>query len=319
MSACHSQHGFLQRDLPTSAPIYGESFQEIFTDFKKYVLPGLTHWQSPHMHGYFPALNSYPSLLGDMLADAINCLGFSWASSPAATELEIITMNWLGEMIGLPTEFLNTGKNSLGGGVILNTASEATLVSLLSARTQAIRNYQQLHPHLETGEIAKKLVAYASDQSHSSVQKAAIIALVKQRYIKSDVNWAMQGINLQREIYNDRKRGLIPFWVCCTLGTTSVCSFDNLDEIGAVCQEEEMWLHVDAAYAGSAFICPEYRHWLKGIDCANSIAANASKWLMVHFECTAMWVKSSNALQHTFKIEPLYLQHENSGMNIGTC
>ncbi|XP_055387862.1 histidine decarboxylase isoform X2 [Condylostylus longicornis] len=308
--------GYMHNLLPESAPVDGEKWESIFNDIERIIMPGVTHWQSPHMHAYFPALNSFPSMLGDMLADAINCLGFTWASSPACTELETIVMNWLGKMIGLPDEFLHLNSSSKGGGVIQTTASEATLVCLLAGRTQAIKKFHEQTPGHQDAEINARLVAYCSDQAHSSVEKAALIGLVRMRYIESNEELLMRGAPLKEAIETDIKQGLIPFWVCCTLGTTGACAFDNLDEIGEVCREFGLWLHIDAAYAGSALICPEYRVWLKGIERANSIAFNPSKWLMVHFDCTAMWVKDSTAVHRTFNVEPLYLQHENSGLAI---
>lgn len=167
--------GYLRNILPSSAPVNGESWEDIFADIERCIMPGVTHWQSPHMHAYFPALNSPASLLADMLADAINCLGFTWASSPACTELETIVMNWLGKMIGLPEEFLHRPGGSGGGGVIQTTASEATLVCLLAARTRAIRDVQQNEPDRLPAEINSRLVAYCSDQAHSSVEKAGLI------------------------------------------------------------------------------------------------------------------------------------------------
>ncbi|XP_059610124.1 histidine decarboxylase [Phlebotomus argentipes] len=308
--------GYMRTLLPDSAPLEGESWEAIFADVERVVMPGVTHWQSPHMHAYFPALNSYPSLLGDMLADAINCLGFTWASSPACTELETVAMNWLGKMIGLPDDFLHMGSSSRGGGVIQTTASEATLVCLLAGRTQAIRRFHEHSPGLQDSEVNARLVAYCSEQAHSSVEKAALIGLVRMRYIEADEKLSLRGEPLREAIESDIQQGLIPFWVCATLGTTGACAFDNLEEVGTVCQEFKLWLHVDAAYAGSAFICPEYRGWLKGIRRADSLAFNPSKWLMVHFDCTALWVKNSGALHRTFNVEPLYLQHENSGLAI---
>lgn len=308
--------GYMRNLLPESAPIDGENWDSIFNDVERVIMPGVTHWQSPHMHAYFPALNSFPSLLGDMLADAINCLGFTWASSPACTELEIIVMNWLGKMIGLPDDFLHLNNNSKGGGVIQTTASESTLVCLLAGRTRAIQSFHERSPGLQDAEINARLVAYCSDQSHSSVEKAALIGLVRMRYIESDENLSMRGEPLREAIEDDIKQGLIPFWVCATLGTTGTCAFDNLDEVGIVCRKYNLWLHLDAAYAGSAFICPEYRSWLRGVERADSIAFNPSKWLMVHFDCTALWVKDSTAVHRTFNVEPLYLQHENSGSAI---
>ncbi|CAK9806406.1 Histidine decarboxylase [Anthophora quadrimaculata] len=308
--------GYLRNVLPSSAPVDGEPWDDIFADIEKCIMPGVTHWQSPHMHAYFPALNSPASLLADMLADAINCLGFTWASSPACTELETIVMNWLGKMIGLPDEFLHRPGGSGGGGVIQTTASEATLVCLLAARTRAIRDVQQNEPDRLPAEINSRLVGYCSDQAHSSVEKAGLIGLVRMKYIESDDELSMRGDALLEAITHDRAEGLLPFFVCATLGTTGACAFDNLKEVGQVCEQNGLWLHVDAAYAGSAFVCPEFRSWLQGIEYADSIAFNPSKWLMVHFDCTAMWVKSSQALHRTFNVDPLYLKHENSGLAI---
>ncbi|XP_065072637.1 histidine decarboxylase [Ochlerotatus camptorhynchus] len=308
--------GYMAHLLPESAPLEGEPWQAIIDDVERVIMPGITHWQSPHMHAYFPALNSFPSLLGDMLADAINCLGFTWASSPACTELESIVMNWLGKMVGLPDDFLHIPGVSKGGGVIQTTASEATLVCLLAGRTQAIRKFHEHTPGQQDAEINARLVAYCSDQAHSSVEKAALIGLVRMRFIEADENLTLSGRALEEAIEEDIKQGLVPFWVCATLGTTGACAFDNLSDIGDVCLKYKVWLHVDAAYAGSAFICPEFRVWLKGITKADSIAFNPSKWLMVHFDCTTMWVRNSKALHRTFNVEPLYLQHENSGMAI---
>ncbi|KAF4519118.1 hypothetical protein B566_EDAN010540 [Ephemera danica] len=308
--------GYLRRLIPAAAPDQPEPWDTIFADVERVIMPGVTHWQSPHMHAYFPALNSFPSLLGDMLADAINCLGFTWASSPACTELETVVMNWLGQMVGLPEDFLHLRADSPGGGVIQTTSSEATFVCLLAGRTEAIRRYQQECPELEDAEINSRLVAYCSDQAHSSVEKAGLIGLVKMRYIECDENLTLRGDRLREAIRHDREKGLIPFFLCATLGTTGACAFDNLRELGPICQEEQLWLHVDAAYAGTAFICPEFRGWLDGVEFAHSFAFNPSKWMMVHFDCTAMWVKNSGSLHRTFNVEPLYLQHENSGLAI---
>ncbi|XP_043681172.1 histidine decarboxylase isoform X2 [Vespula pensylvanica] len=308
--------GYLRNVLPASAPVNGEPWEEIFADIERCIMPGVTHWQSPHMHAYFPALNSPTSLLGDMLADAINCLGFTWASSPVCTELEMIVMNWLGKMIGLPEQFLHRPGVNGGGGVIQTTASESTLVSLLAARTRAIRDVQESEGDQTRADINSRLVAYCSDQAHSSVEKAGLIGLVKMRYIESDADLSMRGEALQEALARDRADGLLPFFVCATLGTTGACSFDNLMEVGPICEKNGLWLHIDAAYAGSAFICPEFRGWLQGIEYADSFAFNPSKWLMVHFDCTAMWVKNSQALHRTFNVDPIYLKHENSGLAI---
>lgn len=306
--------GYMRDLVPDAAPELPEPWDNIFNDVERVIMPGVTHWQSPYMHAYFPALNSYPSLLGDMLADAINCLGFTWASSPACTELEMVVMDWLGKMIGLPEHFLHSCKDFPGGGVIQTTASEATFVCLLAARTEAIQRYQKEYPDLEDAEINSRLVAYCSDQAHSSVEKAGLIGLVKLRYIESDENLSMRGDRVLEAINIDRDKGLIPFFLCATLGTTGSCSFDHLKELGPICEQEELWMHVDAAYAGTAFICPEFRYLMSGIEYAHSLAFNPSKWMMVHFDCTAMWVKNSGSLHRTFNVDPIYLHHENTAL-----
>lgn len=226
-------------------------------------------------------------------------------------------MDWLGQMIALPDEFLHSKSNGNGGGVIQTTASEATFVALLAARTEMIRRIKdELDPSLEDAYINSRLVGYCSDQAHSSVEKAGLIGLVQMRYIESDDNFALRGDKLVEAIRQDKEQGLIPFFLCATLGTTGACAFDNLKELGPIAKEENIWVHVDAAYAGTAFICEEYQSWLSGVEMVQSIAFNPSKWMMVHFDCTAMWVKNSSSLHRTFNVDPLYLQHENTGLAV---
>ncbi|KAI3387514.1 hypothetical protein SNEBB_003086 [Seison nebaliae] len=309
--------GYLRELLPNQAPVQGESWQKIMDDFDQFIMPGITHWQSPYNHAYFPALNSYASLLGDMLADAINCLGFTWAASPACTELEIIVMDWLGKMIGLPDIFLHEKSTTTGGGIIQTTASDAMFVSVLAARSEIINELRKSNFGMTTSEINGKLVSYCSDQAHCSVEKSNLIALVKLRLLKSDDrSLSLKRETLQEAIDEDRRNGLIPFHVVCTLGTTGACAFDDLYGIGQICEKEGLWLHVDAAYAGAAFICPELREPMRGIEKCDSFAFNPSKWLLVHFDCTAMWVANSNLLHKAFNVQPIYLRHHKTGCAI---
>uniref|UniRef100_A0A2K6F979 Aromatic-L-amino-acid decarboxylase n=1 Tax=Propithecus coquereli TaxID=379532 RepID=A0A2K6F979_PROCO len=196
------------------------------------------------------------------------------------------------------------------------SASEATLVALLAARTKVTRRLQAASPELTPGAIMEKLVAYTSDQAHSSVERAGLIGGVKLKAIPSDDNFAMRASALQEAVERDKAAGLIPFFVVATLGTTSCCSFDNLLEVGPLCNKEDMWLHIDAAYAGSAFICPEFRHLLNGVEFADSFNFNPHKWLLVNFDCSAMWVKKRTDLTGAFKLDPVYLKHshEDSGL-----
>uniref|UniRef100_A0AAZ3P8N8 Histidine decarboxylase n=1 Tax=Oncorhynchus tshawytscha TaxID=74940 RepID=A0AAZ3P8N8_ONCTS len=307
--------GYMRELLPDSAPTDPEDWDCIFRDIEKVIMPGVVHWQSPYMHAYYPALTSWPSMLGDMLADAINNIGFTWASSPACTELEMNVMDWLCKALGLPTFFLHHHPDSTGGGILQSTVSESSLVALLASRKHRIQQLKRTDPadrDLDDSVVNSRLVAYASDQAHSSVEKAGLISLVKIRFLPPDDHFSLRGDTLKQAIQEDRRRGLVPVMLCATLGTTGVCAFDDLSELGPVCAEEGLWLHVDAAYAGSAFLCPELRGPLGGIEYADSFAFNPSKWMMVHFDCTAFWVKDKCKLQQTFSVDPVYLRHENS-------
>ncbi|XP_078800402.1 histidine decarboxylase isoform X2 [Oryzias latipes] len=305
--------GDTQKLLPDSAPTEPEDWESIFNDIERVIMPGVVHWQSPHMHAYYPSLTSWPSMLGDMLADAINCVGFTWASSPACTELEMKMMDWLCKALGLPYFFLHHHPDSRGGGVLQSTVSESTLVALLAARKDKILQLRaELDQDVDDSVLNSRLVAYASDQAHSSVEKAGLISLVKIRFLPADDQLSLRGDALKQAIQEDRRRGLVPFMLCATLGTTGVCAFDKLSELGPVCEEEALWLHVDAAYAGSAYLCPELRWSLEGIEFAHSFVFNPSKWMMVHFDCTAFWVRDKYKLQQTFSVDPVYLRHENS-------
>ncbi|XP_061445195.1 aromatic-L-amino-acid decarboxylase isoform X3 [Rhineura floridana] len=254
--------GYLRPLIPDSAPEEPERFEDILKDVENIIMPGVTHWHSPYFFAYFPTANSFPALLADMLSGGIGCIGFSWASSPACTELETVMLDWLGKMINLPPPFL-AGKDGEGGGVIQSTASEATLVALLAARTKAIDRVQSENAKLTQGDIIGQLVAYTSDQ------------------------------------------------FCATLGTTTCCSFDKLLELGPICNEENIWMHIDAAYAGSSFICPEFRYLLNGVEFADSFNFNPHKWLLVNFDCSTMWVKKRADLTCAFKIDPVYLKHDH--------
>jgi len=312
--------GYLQQLVPTEAPEDPETWQEVMTDIERVIMPGVTHWHSPQFHAYFPTANSYPAIVGDILSDAIACIGFSWIASPACTELEMVMMDWLGKMLNLPQEFLFTGvlengEKSSGGGVIQGTASEASLVALLSARARAISKYKEEHPEekLEDGEIMNKLVAYASRQAHSSAERAGLLGGVKIRLLDTDEDYSLRGDTLKTAIKEDQEKGLIPFCLIATLGTTACLAFDNIMELGPICQAEKVWMHIDAAYAGSAFICPEYRPILNGVELADSFNFNPHKWLLINFDCSAMWFRDASSVVDAFNVDPLYLKHRYQG------
>ncbi|XP_071945458.1 aromatic-L-amino-acid decarboxylase-like [Antedon mediterranea] len=304
--------GYLSKLIPNAAPQKPDKWEDIMKDVEKVIMPGVTHWHSPHFHAYFPTGNSFPAILGDMLSDVIGCIGFTWIASPACTELETIVMDWLGKAVGLPEEFLAEG-NGKGGGVIQGTASEATLVAFLAAKMKRIRKELESQPDKDQYDILPKLVAYTSDQAHSSVMRASLIASIRMRSLPSDEENALRGNVLQKAIEEDKAKGLIPFFVCATLGTTAFCAFDNLTELGQICEKENIWMHVDAAYAGTAFLCPEFRYLLKGVKYATSFNFNPHKWMRINFDCSAMWVKDEDDLVHAFHVDPSYLKHKHQG------
>ncbi|MEL7534194.1 MAG: aminotransferase class I/II-fold pyridoxal phosphate-dependent enzyme [Bacteroidota bacterium] len=291
----------IYNQLPASAPQEAESMAAIFKDFQEVIVPGITHWQSPNFFSYFPANSSYASLLGEMLTATLGAQCMIWETSPAAAELEERVMNWLGEMIGLPEEF---------SGVIQSTASDGTLIAILTAREKA-SNFQvnetglRRHPQYRV---------YASGQTHSSIEKAVKIAGMGREncvYVATDANYAMDPAALQKTLQADLQAGLKPLCVVATLGTTSSTAIDPLAPIAKICQEYGIWLHVDAAYAGNALILPEYRDWIKGIEGVDSFVFNPHKWLFTNFDCTAYFVRSEEYLIRTFEILPEYLKTRN--------
>ncbi|CAF1357316.1 unnamed protein product [Rotaria magnacalcarata] len=301
------QPGYLRQLLPTEAPEQPEPFQSIINDLESTIMVGVTHWHSPGFHAFFPTAASYPAICADILSGGIACIGFSWIASPACTELEVIVMDWLAKAMNLPEFFLSTGN---GGGIIQGTASEATIVALLAARSRIFTEKKAEDSTLTLGRLLDRLVVYCSDQAHSSVDKGALIVGCQIRKISSGPDCVMRGEQLEAAIAEDRENGLIPFFIVATLGTTPTCAFDDLMSVGRVCEREHIWMHVDAAYAGNAFICPEYRHLLNGIEYAESFDFNPHKWMLVNFDCSAMYIKDRTHFIDAFNVDPLYLQHE---------
>ncbi|XP_054800292.1 tyrosine decarboxylase 2 isoform X1 [Prosopis cineraria] len=302
--------GYLRMLLPDSAPNYPESLQGILSDVQEKILPGVTHWQSPNYFAYFPSNSSIAGFLGEMLSAGLNIVGFSWITSPAATELEMIVLDWLAKAFQLPTHFYSTGQ---GGGVIQGTASEAVLVVLLAARDKILRR---------AGKSAlPKLVMYASDQTHSCLLKACQIGGLNPelcRLLRTDpsTNYALSPDVLCEAISNDIASGLIPFFLCATVGTTSSTAVDPLPALGKIAKSNGIWFHVDAAYAGSACVCPEYRHYIDGVEEADSFNMNAHKWFLTNFDCSLLWVQDRSALIQSLSTNPEFLKNKASQENL---
>ncbi len=300
-----AQPGDIRSALPAEPPWHGEKFETILQDMNR-LLPGVTHWQSPNFFAFFPANASGPSILGDLLSSGLGVQGMLWSTSPACTELETHVLDWLVDMLGLPPKFKS---DSTGGGVIQDTASSASLCALLAARERVTGFASN-----ETG-CDGRLVAYASTQAHSSVEKAVKIAGMGRqnlRLIAVDDNFAMRPDELSRQIEEDRQAGLIPCFVCATMGTTSSNAMDPLPEIGQICQEAKIWFHVDSAMSGTAALCPEYRYLNDGLDKADSYCFNPHKWMFTNFDCDCFYVAERKAFIHTLSILPEFLRNKAS-------
>ncbi|XP_066246339.1 3,4-dihydroxyphenylacetaldehyde synthase-like isoform X2 [Euwallacea similis] len=269
-------------------------------DINKTIVPGLTHWHSPYFHAFFPTGQSYPAIVGELFMAGIGAVATEWESSPAVVELEVRVMDWLAKILGLPEEFLNCSEGP-GGGLIQSAASESTLVGILSAKHKKIQQLKTEGTPFPDWEAEEKLVAYTSNESNSSVEKSGLIASVKMRLLPTDSEGSLRGDVLHEAIKKDKEQGLIPFCVVASLGTTGTCAMDNLEEIGQICTDEKMWLHIDAAYAGTALACPEYRYLLKGIEYVDSFNFNPHKWMLVNGDCSAMWFRNCKFVEEAFK------------------
>jgi aromatic-L-amino-acid/L-tryptophan decarboxylase len=315
--------GEVLMQLPEHPPAQGlpagEGWDQVLADLERIILPGLTHWQSPNFFAFFPCNGSGPGILGELLSAGLNVNGMLWSTSPAVTELEIRVLDWLAEMLSLPAMFRSRsadGSPSQGGGVIQGTASESTLIAMLAARSRVRRC---------TGGRDEQFVVYTSQQAHSSVIKAAMIAGLAHgpddfrriRLLETDGQMAMRPDLLRQALRDDLAAGLIPMYICATVGTTSTTAIDPLVEIAAAARETGFrerggWLHVDAAHLGAACICPEHRWMLDGVEHADSICFNPHKWLLTNFDCDCFWVQDRSALTSALSITPEYLRNRAS-------
>jgi aromatic-L-amino-acid decarboxylase len=290
--------GDIKVQLPVAAPLDGEDFQTVFTDFKNIILPGMTHWQHPGFFAYFPANNSEPSILAEMLTATMGAQCMLWLTSPAAEELEERMMEWLRDILGLPKEFV---------GVIQDSSSSATLVAILSARERKSAfaiNRRGFTP-------AERYRVYTSTQGHSSIDKDVKIAgigienLIK---IETDEVFAMRPDKLEEAIIHDIAEGYIPLAVVSTFGTTSSTAIDPVGEIGMICKKYNCWHHVDASYSGTALMLPEIHALMPDIGCCDSFVVNPHKWMFTNFDCSAYFVRDKQVLINTFSILPEYLK-----------
>jgi aromatic-L-amino-acid decarboxylase len=290
--------GDLRAALPGAPPERGEPLAEILADVERLVVPGLTHWNHPGFFAYFSISGSTPGILGELLSAAFNVNGMLWRTSPAATELEIVALDWLRQILGLPAGLF---------GVVQDTASSSSLVALAAAR-EAVPGLDARRRGL-CGQ--PRLRMYASEQAHSSIEKAGIVLGIGQeglRKIPVDEAYRMDAGALARAVAEDRAAGFLPFAVTATVGTTSTTSVDPVPAIADLCARERLWLHVDAAYGGAAGALPERRWVLDGCDRADSLVVNPHKWLFVPIDCSALYTRHPDVMRAAFSLTPEYLR-----------
>lgn len=301
--------GEIYQQIPTEMPKRGEPMDAIFQDFQDKILPGITHWQSPNYYAYFPANVSPPSILAEMLMSTMGAQCMKWETSPAAAELEERVMEWLRDAMGIPSSW---------EGVIQDTASTATLAAMLCARERHTK--YQVNERGFTSE--DKFRVYCSTETHSSIEKGVKIAgFGKQNLVKIEVDeqMAMRPDLLAKAIEADIQAGFHPLCIVVATGTTGTTAIDPLDAIGDIATQHNIWLHVDAAYAGSALLLPEFQWMINGIEKADSFVFNPHKWMLTNFDCTAYFVKDSRALVNTFAILPEYLKTRTDGQVNNYC
>lgn len=295
--------GDVRAMLPEHPPTEPETWEAVMADVERVVVPTITHWQHPNWFAYFPANTTYPSILGELLSAGLGVQGMSWVTSPACTEIETLMLDWMQELLDLPTAFRSTSER--GGGVIQGSASEASLVAILAARWQATDGAVNT-----TGDTSR-LTAYTTSQAHSSLEKGLRIAGIgtdRVRIVDHDDQFAMRPESLAAAIEADLAAGLVPCFVCTTHGTTSSMAFDPTSAVADICDEHDIWLHVDGAMSGIAALEPEYRWVNDGVDRADSYCTNPHKWMGVNFDCTLFWTTDRAALLGALSILPEYLR-----------
>lgn len=292
--------------LPVRAPERGESLAEILADLDRVVTPGLTHWQHPGFFAYFPANTSGPSVLGDLVSAGLGVQGMLWATGPACTEVETVMLDWLAELLDLPARFRSAGRGG-GGGVIQDSASSATLVATIGALHRAGGG------RWRAAGVDRRYRIYTSTQGHSSIEKAARIVGLGDAGVRAvEVDPGTLGMDpaaLRAAIEADLAAGVRPTLVVATIGTTSTTAVDPLPAIGEICREFGLWLHVDAAYAGAAAICPELRWSHAGLEFADSYCFDPHKWLLTGFDCDAFWVADRAELVGALTVLPEFLRN----------
>ncbi|PIC42326.1 hypothetical protein B9Z55_009442 [Caenorhabditis nigoni] len=341
--------GYINELVPAQAPSSPEDWSKIFDDIENVVLNGATHWHHPHFFAYFPTGLSYQSIMADILSGGIAGIGFTWKSCPSMTELEMSSLDWVVDLMGLPEHFKNS-HDGPGCGIIQSTASDSTMIAIMAARASHVERIKSeptfmkwvsetgvgktlkgifdrvkvnkiddeasgiIAPYFHDPAVFERFVMYCSDQAHSSVEKGAMLSAVRLRKLKATRgflgNYGVTKETLQNAIKEDRARGYIPFIFLATVGTTCSCGVDQIDELGPVCVEEGLYLHVDAAYAGTFALCDEFKYLTRGMEYVDSFNFNLHKAGMINFDCSPMFFKNGTHVSRYFNVDAIYLAHE---------
>ncbi len=299
--------GDIKAQLPANPPAGPESLDDILADYDNIIMPGITHWNHPGFMAYFCTSGSVPGILGELLTAALNVNGMLWKTSPAATELEEVTLDWLRQMLGLPEQLR---------GVITDGASMSSALAIAAARGQLPFDIRK--KGLSGRPEVPRLRLYTSEQAHSSIEKGAITMGIGQegvRKIALDADFRMDVSALARAIEEDKANGWYPFFVCATTGTTATTSIDPLPAIADICRQYDLWLHVDGAYGGTAAIVPEFRYVLDGAEHADSLVVNPHKWMFTPVDCSALYLRDPQAFKGAFSLVPEYLRTGQSDVN----
>ncbi|KAF0287684.1 Alpha-methyldopa hypersensitive protein [Amphibalanus amphitrite] len=278
--------GYLRRLVPSEAPPTPDRWTDVLADMERVIQPGMTHWHSPHFHAFCPLANSPPALLAEMLAHGLSCVGLSWEAAPACLELEVVVLDWLVRLLGLPEHFLS--QSGAGGGVITGSATEGVLLTITAARERALKDLRRDQFDLDEATARCRLVAFTSSQANPAVFKAAASVAVRIRVLPTGDDCRLRGDTLQAAVEEELAAGNVPIYSPGHSGHH---------------WHHELWLHVDAAYAGAAFVCPEFRHLLHGVEGVTSFSFNAHKWMLVNFECAVLWVRDSGTFTSAHEID----------------
>ncbi|CAL4923195.1 unnamed protein product [Urochloa decumbens] len=311
--AANLEPGRLRALLPEAAPELGEPMEAVLEDVRRDILPGLTHWQSPRFFAYFPTNASAAGLAGEMLSAGLNVVPFLWAASPAAAELEAVVVDWMAQLFGLPRRFTFSGGGG-GGGVLQGSTCEAAVCTLAAARDRQLARLGH--------EAIARLVVYSSDQTHATFQKGARLVGIPPSNFRVIPTSAASGYGLaaaavREAVERDAAAGLVPLYLCATVGTTGLCAVDPVRELGEVARAHGMWMHVDAAFAGSAAVCPEFQGYLDGAELADSVSMNPHKWFLTNMDCCCLWVAEPRALISALSTDPEYLKNVGIDDNTG--